>query len=167
MPSAKSAIANNRNPRILVRATNWIGDTVMSMPAIQRLREFKPQAHITLLCPAKLQDIWRRNPFLNEVLPSDPRPDVEELREREFDLAIIFPNSFRAAWECRRAQIPYRVGFPGHSRRLMLTDVVPEPPGDKPHSKEIQVAGRTFKVKAFPTLRHQVHRYDCPPRRQP
>ncbi len=160
MPSAKSVIANSHYPRILVRASNWIGDSVMSMPAIQRLRELKPQAHLTLLCPAKLHDIWRRNPFLNEVIPFNRRPDIADLRQREFDIAIIFPNSFRSARECRRAHIPCRVGYPGHCRRWLLTDVVPEPAADRPHHRQLQVTGKTFKVKAFPpTVRHQVHRY--------
>jgi heptosyltransferase-2 len=160
MPSAKSVIANNRTPRILVRATNWIGDSVMSMPAVQRLRELKPQAHIALLCPAKLHDLWRRNPFLTETIPFDTHPDIEDMFDREFDVAIIFPNSFRSARECRRADIPCRVGYPGHWRRLLLTDVVPEPTADRPHYRQVQVAGKTFKVKTFPpTVRHQVHRY--------
>jgi heptosyltransferase-2 len=131
----------------------------MTMPAVQRLRELTPRAHIVLLCPARLRDLWRRNPFLTEVIGFDRHPDVEDLRDREFDVAVVFPNSFRAARECRRARIPCRVGFPGHYRRWWLTDVVPERPGNRPRYKEIQVAGTTFKVKAFPALRHQVHRY--------
>src|SRR2546427_8118913 len=84
-PSAKSAIDRSPHARILVRATNWIGDTVMTMPAVQRLRELERDAHISLLCPAKLHDLWRHNPFLNEV--------IADLDNRKFDVAIIFPNS--------------------------------------------------------------------------
>lgn len=159
MPSAKSVIASNRSPRILIRATNWIGDTVMSMPAVQRLREFKPHAHIALLCPLKLEHLWRRNPFLNELITFESSPDLDDLYDREFDVAVIFPNSFRSAWECRRARIPYRVGYPGDWRRLHLTDVVPLPPGERPQDKDVSVAGKQFKIKTFPSPRHQIHRY--------
>ena len=86
--------------RILMRATNWIGDSVMTMPAVQRLRELEPEAHIAMLCPAKLHDLWRYNPFLSEVIPFGPKLDIRRLRQGEFDTAIIFPNSFRSAWEC-------------------------------------------------------------------
>jgi len=157
--SPESAIDRTRSTRILVRATNWIGDTVMSMPAVQRLRELQPQGHIALLCSAKLHDLWRHNPFLNDVIPFDYTADIAALRAGVFDIAIIFPNSFRSAWECWRARIPRRIGFAGHRRRKLLTDVAPEPPGDTVVRKPITVEGKTFEVKHFPTIRHQVHRY--------
>ena len=45
-------------PRILVRGTNWLGDAVMTTPALLRLREKFPAAHIALLTPEKLRDLW-------------------------------------------------------------------------------------------------------------
>src|SRR5437867_5635855 len=149
-PSAKSAIDNIPRARILVRGTNWIGDAVMTMPAAHRLREFEPESHITLLCPAKLHDLWRHNPYINEVTDN---------LSGQFDVAVIFPNSFRSAWECWRAGIPTRVGFAGHWRRMLLTHVVEEPRAEQPVYKDISIAGKTFKVKSFPTIRHQLHRY--------
>lgn len=150
-PSRGSAIANGR---ILIRATNWVGDSVLTMPAVQRLREFAPAAHIALHCPAKLSDLWRHNPHLNEVLPS-----AADLRAGQFDLAVIFPNSFRSAWECWRAGIPRRIGFAGHWRRGLLTDIVTAPANERPMYRPITVAGRTFKTKHFPVIRHQTHHY--------
>lgn len=158
-PLEKSAIDRGRHVRILVRATNWIGDTVMSMPAVQRLRELEPEAHIALLCPSKLHDLWRHNPFLNEVIPFNPEPSIAALRKRQFDVAVIFPNSFRSAWECWRAGIRCRVGFAGHWRRKLLTDVVSEPHGEQPVYKTVEVAGKRFQIKSFPSLRHQSQRY--------
>jgi lipopolysaccharide heptosyltransferase II len=159
MPSQESVIVRRRSPRILVRATNWIGDSVMSMPAVQRLRELEPEAHIALLCPVKVHDLWRHNPFVNEVIPFDPKPSIRILKEHNFDVAVIFPNSFRSAWEAWRAGIPCRVGFAGQWRRSLLTDVVPEPDGTKPQSKDMTVAGKTFKTKQYASVRHQVNDY--------
>ena len=158
-PSPASAIDRTRHAHILVRATNWIGDTVMSMPAVQRLREMEPQAHIAMLCPAKLYDLWQHNPFLNEVIGFTHRVDIRALRGREFHVAVVFPNSFRSALECWRAGIPTRVGFAGHWRRRLLTEIVPEPANEQPVPKQLSVAGQTFEVKHFPVIRHQVHRY--------
>jgi heptosyltransferase-2 len=157
--SRKFAIASKHAPRILVRATNWIGDSVMSMPAVQRLREMEPNAHIALLCHAKLHDVWRHNPFLSEVIPFDPVADAGQLRRQRFDVAILFPNSFRTAWEAWRARIPCRVGFEGHWRKHLLTDVVHEPDSEQPQYKQVTVNGTTFQVKYFPSLRHQSQRY--------
>ena len=158
-PLQKSAIDRGRHVRILVRATNWIGDTILSMPAVQRLRELEPEGNIALLCPAKLYDLWRHNPFLTEVIPFDDKPDIAALRNRQFDVALILPNSFRSAWECWRAKIPCRVGFPGHWRRRLLTDVVAGSHGEQPVYKTVEVAGKKFQIKSFPTIRHQSRRY--------
>jgi len=149
-PFAPSAIVRKPHARILIRGTNWVGDAVMTMPAVQRLRELEPDAHITLLGPTKLLDIWRHNPFLN---------DATDTLRGEFDVAVIFPNSFRSAWECWRAHIPTRVGFAGHWRRRLLTNVVEEPHGDRAVYKTVTVDGKTFRIKSFPVIRHQAHRY--------
>ena len=148
-PSPVSAIAD---ARILIRATNWIGDSVMTMPAVQQLRAAAPAAHLTLHCPAKLHDLWRHNPNLNAVLTGDV-----DLRAGQFDLAVILPNSFRSAWDCWRAGIPRRVGFAGHWRRALLTDVLPDP--EPAAYRHITVAGRSFRTKTFPVVRHQAERY--------
>lgn len=152
-------MSNPRDLRILVRGVNWIGDAVMSLPAVQRLRELCPEAHIALACPEKLKDLWWHNPFLSEVIAFDRALDVHDLRHRAFDVAVIFPNSFRSGWECWRAHIPRRVGFPGHWRGKLLTDIVAEPRGDIPYYDTVTVAGRAFRIKRFDAQRHQVHRY--------
>lgn len=146
MPSPASATNN----RLLIRATNWVGDTVMMMPAVTRLREEFPNAHIALLCPAKLRDLWRHNPHLNEV--------ITEITGR-FDTAYIFPNSFRSAYEAYRARIPRRIGYPGHWRSLLLTDTIPDFPGETPRYENIIVDGTLIRRKVFIATRHQVHRH--------
>ena len=160
MTPSQEFVTGSRAPRILVRATNWLGDSVMMMPAVQRLRELYPfPAHIALLCPAKLHDLWRHNALVDEVIAFDHNADMRALRKRRFDLTVIFPNSFRSAWEAWLAGIPQRIGYGGHVRRFLLTDVVPEPRGDSPIHRTITVAGETFRVKRFEPTRHQVHRH--------
>jgi len=143
MPSPASA-----TNRILIRATNWIGDSVMMMPAVTRLREANPDAHLALLCPAKLRDLWQHNPNLNKVLT--------KLTGR-YDTAYIFPNSFRSAWETWRAGIPRRIGYPGHWRRRLLTDIISD--NETVRYDTVAVAGRTFQRKVFSSQRHQVYRH--------
>src|SRR5262245_55614812 len=89
--------------RIVVRGVNWPGDAVMSTPALLRLREAHPQAHITLLTPAKLADLWKHHPALDHVLAIEPQQGVlgvaRQLRAGQFDTALVFPNSPRSALE--------------------------------------------------------------------
>jgi heptosyltransferase-2 len=150
---------DSKDTRVLIRTTNWIGDSVMTMPAVQRIRELVPAAHIAILCPGKLTDLWRHNPYINEFIPFGKKVSLNDLRRREFDIAIIFPNSFRSAWECKRAGIPRRIGFAGHWRRFLLTDVVHESTAEQAVYEQRSVDGKTFRVKVFRSLRHQSERY--------
>ena len=91
--------------RILVRGTNWLGDAVMTTPALERLRTSFPAAHIALLATGLTARLFQTSPFVNEVLEYRRREEgvkaffatVGELRARRFDLAVLFQNAFEAA----------------------------------------------------------------------
>jgi heptosyltransferase-2 len=105
----------------------------MTTPALQRLREKYPNAHIALLSPEKLADIWRHFPCLDEVLTlhagQNPWSVGRQLRGAGFDAALLFPNSPRAALEIWFAGIPRRVGYARPWRNWCLTQAVAPRPG--------------------------------------
>src|SRR5208282_2927891 len=88
-------------PRILIRGVNWLGDAVMTTPALLRLREKFPEAKITLLTPEKLKDLWLNHPAIYETISIAPDENIftvaKKLRAQKFDLAVVFPNSPRSA----------------------------------------------------------------------
>lgn len=124
--------------RILIRGTNWLGDAVMTTPALMRLRERFPKAQITLLCPEKLGGLWLAAP--GPGTGNSPRPTVDEtvtfapgesvravakkLRAGYFDLALVLPNSPRSALEVFFAGIPQRIGYARPWRNFFLTSTV-------------------------------------------
>jgi heptosyltransferase-2 len=117
----------------LIRGVNWLGDAVLSTPAVQRLREHFPRSSITLLTHEKLAPLWAHHPAIDTLLtfgPSEPPWTVgRRLRRNGFDLAIIFPNSPRSALEAWFARIPHRVGYARPWRNWLLTCAVPVRPG--------------------------------------
>ena len=119
--------------RILVRSVNWLGDAVMTTPALHRLRQRFPQSRIELLTPAKLADLWTGHPDLDAVLPFGKEEGLlsvaRRLRANAYDLAILFPNSHRVALEAWLGRIPRRLGITRSGRNLLLTDVVIPPAG--------------------------------------
>jgi len=115
--------------RILVRGTNWIGDAVMSTPALQRLRASFPEAHITLLTTPLTCELLANRGLVDEVIPYHRQRDgwralwrtLPQLRRADFDLAILFQNAFEAALLARLAGIPHRIGYAAQGRSPLLT----------------------------------------------
>ena len=113
--------------RILVRGVNWLGDAVMTTPALQRLRERFPEARITL---ADAREAGRTFGSITRALtaslsspPARTRgPIARRLRAEHFDIALVLPNSPRSALEAWLAGIPA-----AHWLCPTLAQLVPHP----------------------------------------
>jgi heptosyltransferase-2 len=124
--------------KILVRATNWIGDAVMSLPALEALRTRFPQAEIVLLAKPWVGELYWYHPAVSRQIVYDPEGMhkgprgfwklIQTLRAEHFDTAILFQNAFHAAWMAWCARIPLRVGYARDSRSTLLTEAVEVPP---------------------------------------
>jgi lipopolysaccharide heptosyltransferase II len=116
--------------RILIRAANWLGDSVITVPAVRAIKAGRPDAHITIAAPEKIAAVWKLVPDIDEVLPLKPDSFLSAVRiirrQAPFDVAILFPNSLRTALEVWFARIPRRVGFRGHHRHWLLNQIVTE-----------------------------------------
>ena len=115
--------------RILIRSSNWLGDAVMSAPAVRAIKNGRPDAHVTILAREKIAPVWKLISEVDEVLslPNKSLFGARRLiaRQARFDLAILFPNSLRAALEAGR--VPRKVGYRGHHRAWRLNQIVREP----------------------------------------
>jgi heptosyltransferase-2 len=132
--------ANDLKPfRILIRSSNWLGDAVMSVPAVRAIKTGRPDVHVTMAAPAKIAPMWKLIPEVDVIipLPDDSLLSVVRLfRQRiPFDVAILFPNSLRVAIESWLVGIPRRVGCRGHWRSCLVNQIVREPrkPGPPEH----------------------------------
>jgi heptosyltransferase-2 len=121
---------------ILVRATNWVGDAVMSLPALAALRGRFPGARISILAKPWVADLYGREPVADEIIlysGQSPWRIGRELRGRGFDCAVLLQNAFEAAWIAWLARIPTRIGYKRDRRQLLLTRAVNVPkPGEIP-----------------------------------
>lgn len=113
--------------RVVVRGTNWVGDSVMTVPALRALRRVLPDAHITLAIRPGAQGIFSEADFIDDVLLYDRKgplsviPQLREWRRRKFDLAVLFQNAFEAALIPFLAGVPIRLGYATESRQALLT----------------------------------------------
>jgi heptosyltransferase-2 len=120
---------------ILVRATNWVGDAVMSMPALHALRKRFPNARISILARPWVASLYERESFCDELIVYEApagwkglRKKLElasELRRRRFDCAILFQNAFESAALVWLARIPVRIGYDRDARGWLLTHPIP------------------------------------------
>jgi len=110
--------------RILIRSGNWLGDAVMSVPAVQTIKRGRPDAYVTIAAPEKIAEMWKIVPEVDAIIAFPQKSLLATTRllrkAPAFDVAILFPNSLRSALEVFLAGIPRRVGFSGHSRRWLL-----------------------------------------------
>jgi heptosyltransferase-2 len=109
--------------RIVVRSPNWLGDAVMALPAMAAARRAFPRSTLAVAAPRSVAPLFEEitDAAPDEVLVVEERSEVAALRAGRFDLAILFPNSFRSAWAARRAGIAHRWGARTGGRGLLLT----------------------------------------------
>jgi heptosyltransferase II len=113
---------------ILVRGTNWIGDAVMTIPAVRKLRQLFPEARLTLQTRESAKGILSQSALFDEIVtPGAFFDQVSTLRKGRFDLAVIFPNSFSSALAVRMAGVRRSFGFAAERRSFLLTDPVAVP----------------------------------------
>ncbi len=130
--------------KILIRGPNWVGDSILAVPAMKAVRAQFPWAEITLLVRPWVAGVFTSAGFIDHVW-TEPRPTgvsgwrriARSIRDRHFDLAILLPNSFESALMMFLGRVPQRLGYSTDGRGLLLTNAVA--PGEE--------------------ARHQVHYY--------
>jgi heptosyltransferase II len=107
--------------RVLVRAPNWLGDAVLSLPALRDVRRNLPEARIEVLARGWLAELYRAVEAVDGVRESTTWREDARAVCGQFDLAILFPNSFASALVPFLARIPERWGYATDGRALLLT----------------------------------------------
>ena len=150
----------------MVRATNWLGDAIMALPALRAIRSKFPAASISVVARPYVADIYRGQGICDELITYDPRTThngwngreriAGELRARKFDIALLLQNAFDAAWIAWRAAIPQRIGYARDGRRFLLTTAIATPkPGEIPtHEKfyYLELVRRAGWIDSLPEI---------------
>ena len=59
--------------KILIRGVNWIGDAVMTLPAVKAIRKFYPLAHISLLVNPSVAPLFENSNDIDEIIIYEAR----------------------------------------------------------------------------------------------
>jgi heptosyltransferase-2 len=117
--------------RILVRATNWVGDAVMTLPALEALASACSQAELTVLAKPWVAPVYAAAPCRPKVMLLNAKGAhqgvggklrlAEGLRSMGFDWAVLLQNAFEAGLIAWLARVPVRIGYASDGRGLLLT----------------------------------------------
>jgi heptosyltransferase-2 len=126
-------------PHVLVVAPNWLGDAVMSLPALADVRRAHPQGRLTVAARPSVAPLFGMVPGVDQTIETRWRGSLtdrqplndyaQRLLSEHIDVAILFPNSFASAWALRRARVTERWGYAADLRRPLLTRAVRRPSG--------------------------------------
>jgi heptosyltransferase-2 len=133
--------------KILIRATNWVGDAILALPALRAVRKKFADARIAIVARTYVADIYREQGICDELIAYDPKGRhhgwrgrellARQLRAGKFDVALLLQNAFDAAWLAWRAGVPQRIGYARDGRSLLLTKAIQVPKQGEipPHEK--------------------------------
>ncbi len=120
--------------KILVRSTNWIGDAVMTTPAMGSIRAAFPSSEIVLAANPVVSELMSPHPFCDRVIVYDKKGPHRGIRGlwkfsrllamERFDMAILFQNAIEAAIMVRLAGIKTRAGYATDGRAILLTHAI-------------------------------------------
>jgi lipopolysaccharide heptosyltransferase II len=123
--------------RVVILAPNWLGDAVMALPAVGAIRRHFAHARLTVAARESVAPLFTLVDGVDDVLTlqgggglgalSSWRADATTLASGRFDLAVMFPNAFAAAFMAWQAGIPERWGVAADARSRLLTRAVPRP----------------------------------------
>jgi heptosyltransferase II len=131
-PGNIKKLPRNGIDKILIRGTNWIGDAILTLPAVAAIRATYPQAHIAVLVKPWVADIYGLFSAVDEVIIYENKFDTPTgvfrlarmLKGKKFDAAILLQNAIEAAIIVLAAGIPLRAGYDSDARGLLLTHCV-------------------------------------------
>ena len=106
---------------LLIHSPNWLGDIVMSMPAIHLIKEKYEGIKITVMSKKSMLGIFTVTDLVDDYIELKRFP---KLRKYNFDAALIFPNSFESAFRVFGHGIKMRIGYKADYRNFMLTEAV-------------------------------------------
>ena len=121
--------------KILIRGANWIGDAVMTIPAMLELRRLFPDAEMTLYTRPWAEAVFRDAGLVDKMLTVEPKSspfrdtvaEAKVLKPLGFDIALLFTNSFQSAAAIRLAGITKRFGYAREGRGILLSDPIKPP----------------------------------------
>jgi ADP-heptose:LPS heptosyltransferase len=104
--------------RVAVIRLRSLGDCVLTTPALELLKRYRPDVQIAVVVEDPFRAIFEGNPDVSAIL----RPELRDLRRFRADLAVNFHGGTRSASMTALSGARLRAGF-GHYRNQFVYNV--------------------------------------------
>jgi len=153
---------------LLIRATNWVGDAIMALPALRAVRAKLWDSRIAIVARPYVADLYRDQAICDELIPYDSAVEhrswrgrevlAAQLRARKFDIALLLQNAFDAAWLAWRSAVPERIGYARDGRSILLTKAIKVPkPGEIPSHEKFYYLELLRRAGWIDRLHDEIH----------
>ena len=113
---------------IIIKTPGFIGDTIMMFPALELVKNEYPNANITIVCKAHCKDLFRDKGISKIIIDNTKGKNrvaktfslITKIREKEYDLGILFHNTFIDALIFKLSKINKIIGYDKESRKVLL-----------------------------------------------
>ena len=124
--------SSHQPKNILIRSPNWVGDALLTTPAVHCIKKHFPDSRITVLAKPWVAPVFETNPDVTQIFVYQ-KPGIhqgvagqwklaQEIKRAQFDVVVQFPHSFDSAWISFLSRIPIRIGYATEGRGLLLSD---------------------------------------------
>lgn len=113
---------------IIIKTPNFIGDTIMMMPALELLKIEYPKAKFTIVCKSYSKDLFR-NKDISKIIIDDTKGKnrvkkifklISKIKVETYDLGILFHNTFLDALIFKCSKIKKIIGYDKENRKILL-----------------------------------------------
>ncbi len=121
--------------RILFIQTAFLGDAILSLPALELLKQKFPDSFIDALCIPETKEVYSNSPFVNETLVLDKRKShksifnllkfAKEIKSKKYNLIYSSHRSFRTSLLVLLSEVKESYGFSNSSFSFIYKTLVP------------------------------------------
>lgn len=125
---------NNIDTNILVIQTAFIGDAILTLPMIQKLKEKYPNSNIDVLAIPSTKEIFASSTYVEEVIIIDKKVQhkgirtlnnfIKELKKKSYTKIYSPHRSFRSAYITIRLGVKETYGFDNSSLKYAYKNIV-------------------------------------------
>ena len=111
--------------KILFITLSNIGDVILTLPALDVLRQNFPQSAITVMAGPRPKELFERNPYIHKLIAYDKHAHLKnkidlfnQLRKEKFELIVDLRNSFFGAFLPAKHKISFLPAFRKNIRHM-------------------------------------------------